>query len=191
MKMPIIVGIFIFISRGNFMLSWVEHERSFITLDSGLIYGFKAQKNIISLGPEPLQQPTANCHLLIAKGFGGPTGLVACAYLNDHVRIVIMPNVSAIAATWIHLSHNTRSRTHRWLLVGFLGKSFFVWTRQPSRLLKHIFVQNTSRHRSVRYVFPAFPFKDRKRIAVLYSNSDEHQPFVSEAMFIMFYLINE
>ena len=113
MKMPTIVGIFIFISRGNFMLSWVENERSFITLDSGLIYGYKAQKNIISLRPEPLQQPTASCHLLIAKGFGGPTGLVACAYLNDHVWIVtrIMPNVSAIAATWIHLSHYTRSRT--------------------------------------------------------------------------------
>ena len=31
MKMPTIVGIFIFISRENFMLSWVEHEKSFIT----------------------------------------------------------------------------------------------------------------------------------------------------------------
>ena len=29
--MPTIVGIFIFISRENFMLSWVEHEKSFIT----------------------------------------------------------------------------------------------------------------------------------------------------------------
>ena len=26
MKMPITVGIFIYISRENFMLSWVEHE---------------------------------------------------------------------------------------------------------------------------------------------------------------------
>ena len=32
MKMPTIVGIFIFISRENFMLSWIEHEKSFITL---------------------------------------------------------------------------------------------------------------------------------------------------------------
>ena len=32
MKMPTIVGIFIFISRENFMLSWVEHEKSSITL---------------------------------------------------------------------------------------------------------------------------------------------------------------
>ena len=32
MKMPTIVGIFIFISKENFMLSWVEHEKSFITL---------------------------------------------------------------------------------------------------------------------------------------------------------------
>ena len=31
MKMPTIVGIFIFISKKNFMLSWVEHEKSFIT----------------------------------------------------------------------------------------------------------------------------------------------------------------
>ena len=31
MKMPTIVGIFIFISRENFMLNWVEHEKSFIT----------------------------------------------------------------------------------------------------------------------------------------------------------------
>ena len=31
MKMPTIVGIFIFISIENFMLSWIEHEKSFIT----------------------------------------------------------------------------------------------------------------------------------------------------------------
>ena len=29
MKMPTIVGIFIYISRENFMLSWAEHEKSF------------------------------------------------------------------------------------------------------------------------------------------------------------------
>ena len=28
MKMPTIVGIFIFISKENFMLSWVEHEKN-------------------------------------------------------------------------------------------------------------------------------------------------------------------
>ena len=32
MKMPTFVGIFISISRENFMFSWVEHEKSFITL---------------------------------------------------------------------------------------------------------------------------------------------------------------
>ena len=32
MEVPSIVGIFIFISRENFMLSSVEHEKSFITL---------------------------------------------------------------------------------------------------------------------------------------------------------------
>ena len=37
MKMPTIVGIFIFISRENFMLSWVEHEKSFITSEPGFI----------------------------------------------------------------------------------------------------------------------------------------------------------
>ena len=31
MKMPTIIGIFIFISRENFMLNWVEHEKSFTT----------------------------------------------------------------------------------------------------------------------------------------------------------------
>ena len=30
-KMPTIVGILIFMSRINLMLSWVEHEKSFIT----------------------------------------------------------------------------------------------------------------------------------------------------------------
>ena len=34
MKMPTIVAIFISVSRDNFMLSWVMHEKSFIT--SGL-----------------------------------------------------------------------------------------------------------------------------------------------------------
>ena len=37
MKMPTIVGIFIFISRENFMLSLVKHEKSFITSGHGLI----------------------------------------------------------------------------------------------------------------------------------------------------------
>ena len=37
MKMPTIVGIFIFISREHFVLSWVEHERSFITSGSDII----------------------------------------------------------------------------------------------------------------------------------------------------------
>ena len=31
MKMSTIIGIFVFISRENFMLSWVEHEKSFKT----------------------------------------------------------------------------------------------------------------------------------------------------------------
>ena len=31
MKMPTIVGIFIFISRDNFILNWAEYEKSFIT----------------------------------------------------------------------------------------------------------------------------------------------------------------
>ena len=32
MKMPTIIGIFIFISRENFMLSWGEHEKKFYNL---------------------------------------------------------------------------------------------------------------------------------------------------------------
>ena len=38
MKMPTIVGILIVISREKFMLSWDEHEQSFIT--SGLDFKF-------------------------------------------------------------------------------------------------------------------------------------------------------
>ena len=36
MKMPTIVGIFIFISRENFMLIWVEHEKKFDNLGARL-----------------------------------------------------------------------------------------------------------------------------------------------------------
>ena len=35
MKMPTIVGIFILISRDNFMVSWIEHEKCFITSEPG------------------------------------------------------------------------------------------------------------------------------------------------------------
>ena len=37
MKMPTIVGIFTFISRENFMLSWVEHEKKFYNLGARLL----------------------------------------------------------------------------------------------------------------------------------------------------------
>ena len=36
-KMPTIVGILTFMSMINFMLSWVEHEKSFITSGPGLL----------------------------------------------------------------------------------------------------------------------------------------------------------
>ena len=35
-KMPTVVGILTFMSKKNFMLSWVEHEKSFITLEPNL-----------------------------------------------------------------------------------------------------------------------------------------------------------
>ena len=38
MKMPTIVGILIFISRENFMLSLVEHEKTFITLEPDMVF---------------------------------------------------------------------------------------------------------------------------------------------------------
>ena len=41
-KMPIIVGILTFMSRTNFVLSWVEHEKSFIT--SGPVLTRSTQK---------------------------------------------------------------------------------------------------------------------------------------------------
>ena len=37
-KMPTIVGILSFMSRKNFMLSWVEHEKSYSTKSWGLVY---------------------------------------------------------------------------------------------------------------------------------------------------------
>ena len=39
-KMPTIFGILTFMSRKNFMLSKVEHEKSFITSGPGLPYSF-------------------------------------------------------------------------------------------------------------------------------------------------------
>ena len=36
-KMPTIVGILTFMSRINFVLSWVEHGKSFIALGPGLL----------------------------------------------------------------------------------------------------------------------------------------------------------
>ena len=36
-KMPTIVGILTFMTVENFMLSWVEHENSFITLGPGRV----------------------------------------------------------------------------------------------------------------------------------------------------------
>ena len=44
--MPAIVGIFLFISKENFMLSWDEHEKSFMTLG---LFSEKNKKNIIDL----------------------------------------------------------------------------------------------------------------------------------------------
>ena len=38
MKMPTFVGVFIFISRENFMLSWVEYKKRFITSEPGNYY---------------------------------------------------------------------------------------------------------------------------------------------------------
>ena len=38
-KMPTIVGIFAFMSRINFVLSRVEHEKRFITPRPGLLFG--------------------------------------------------------------------------------------------------------------------------------------------------------
>ena len=41
-KMPTIAGILTFMSRKNFMLSRVEHEKSFITSGPGCLSGAKA-----------------------------------------------------------------------------------------------------------------------------------------------------
>ena len=46
-KMPTTVGIFIFISREDFMLSWVEHEKSLII--SGPVFWEMSEKNITTL----------------------------------------------------------------------------------------------------------------------------------------------
>ena len=46
MKMPTVVGIFMFISRENFMLSLFEHEKSFITSGPGLSKQFPDETKI-------------------------------------------------------------------------------------------------------------------------------------------------
>ena len=52
MKMPTIVGIFILISRENFMLSYVEHEKRLITSGSDFrqedFFKFSVTKSIFS-----------------------------------------------------------------------------------------------------------------------------------------------
>ena len=55
------VGIFIFISRENFMLSWVEHEKSFITL--GPIRGLSSVYTIDTSLSFPLQLQLQICVL--------------------------------------------------------------------------------------------------------------------------------
>ena len=56
-KMPTTVGIFIFMSRKNFMLSWVEHEKNFfITSGQGVPWPFlvslhKCTGSTIALAP--------------------------------------------------------------------------------------------------------------------------------------------
>ena len=61
LKMPTIVGIFIFISRENFMLSWAEHEKSFITL--GPIRGLSSVYTIDTSLSIPLQLQLQICVL--------------------------------------------------------------------------------------------------------------------------------
>ena len=56
-KMLTIVGIFIFISRENFMLGWVEHEKSFIiTLGPDLKFTCIFQVHIIAIGNNKSEQ---------------------------------------------------------------------------------------------------------------------------------------
>ena len=45
-KMPTIVGILIFISRKNFMLNWVEYEKSFITSGPGVFMCFLRHQSL-------------------------------------------------------------------------------------------------------------------------------------------------
>ena len=52
MKKVLIVGIFIFMTKWNFMLSWGEHEKSFITL--GPASSVQIQSNLSSSNPDGL-----------------------------------------------------------------------------------------------------------------------------------------
>ena len=62
-----------------------------IIINPSLIYCHQMQKKII-FWPKTLKQGAAywcsGCHLLIIKGFWGPSSLLACTYLNDHVRLL-------------------------------------------------------------------------------------------------------
>ena len=46
MKVQTIVGIFIFISKENFKLIWVEHENSFMTSGPGYFFSFSKKTKI-------------------------------------------------------------------------------------------------------------------------------------------------
>ena len=58
MKMQIIVGIFIFISRENFMHSSVEHEKGFITSGLDQASGHPPQEQITTVQPKFLPKHT-------------------------------------------------------------------------------------------------------------------------------------
>ena len=78
MKMPTVVGIFILISREIFMLSWVEHEKSFITsgpdLCSPVIHSIISNDSV-----------NRQCALIRLQGCAGWPGLLLSAYAPSHI----------------------------------------------------------------------------------------------------------
>ena len=74
-KMPTVVGILTLMSRINFLLSWVEHEKSFITSGpgAGIIFEGDSErfaqfsaKNLIEIG---LMGEKSHGKMVLNKGF--------------------------------------------------------------------------------------------------------------------------
>ena len=121
MKMPAIVGIFIFISRENFMLSWVEHVKCFITSGPGqYISACQTYQNI----PSVFKVKTnwlwtdgyaSECIFIQKSGIWHISLVRSCQYASPHQKyqnILRGLKVTAIFSRWLLVDGHSRYRAH-------------------------------------------------------------------------------